>query len=47
MDTVSNPGEVGRMPTRNHGMMKLGDADQICEKVRFGSSSGDLQNRIE
>jgi hypothetical protein len=46
IDTLVKPGSTGRMPTKYHGMMKLGDALQMCENVRLGSSSGDQHSIV-
>jgi hypothetical protein len=40
MVRVFQPGVVGWMPNRYHGMMKPGEADHTWLQVKFGFSSG-------
>ena len=40
------PGWAGVTPARSHGMMNEGDALQICENVRLGSSSSDQHSIV-
>ena len=44
---VAKPGDVGRRPKKNCGMMMAGLEDHTCEKERLPSSSGVQHSIVE